>query len=235
MIRKNFDKLLDNYVSDKNLLPYYFNISICLFTFLISLVSFISLYFLLYFNSLNGFDEQVAKVFVSLRSPLGTKIMSFISKGGDAIGYVIIIALMSLILLFKKNCKLIFQGILILIVASGLNTLLKGIVARPRPFEGQLIYASFYSFPSGHAMSAMVFYGFLIHVVFSLEIKPFLKYLFTSIFILISLVIGLSRIYLGVHYASDILGGYFAGLIWLMFCLIVIYYLKIRSLIAKNA
>ncbi|WP_169303344.1 phosphatase PAP2 family protein [Pedobacter cryophilus] len=156
--------------------------------------------------------------------------MKFISEAGDALGYLFIVFLTTMILFFKKVWKLALQGVLILILASGLNILLKGFVARPRPFEDSLVYASFYSFPSGHAMSAMVFYGFLIHIVFSLEIKPFLKYLFTLIFVFISFIIGLSRIYLGVHYASDILGGYFAGLIWLMFCLMVIYSLKIRTI-----
>ena len=230
MIKKSFDKLLDKYVSDEELKPYYYKISISLLTFFVSLLSFISLYLLLYFNFLNEFDEQVSSAFVPLRSPFGTKIMKFVSEVGDTFGYLFIIILTSMILFFKKVWKLAIQGILILIIASGLNILLKGLVARPRPFDDPLVYASFYSFPSGHAMSAMVFYGFLIHIVFSLEIKSWLKYVFTLIFVCFSFVIGLSRIYLGVHYASDILGGYFAGLIWLMFCLTIIYSLKIRAL-----
>ena len=235
MIKKSFNKLLNKYVSDEELKPYYFKISISILTFIISLVLFVGLYFLLYLNLLGEFDQQVSNFFITVRTPLITKLMHIISKSSDVFGYLFLVVLMSMILFLKKDSKLALQGTLILILAAGLNILLKGAIARPRPFENPLAYASFYSFPSGHAMSAIVFYGFLIHIIFSLDIKPVLKYLFTLIFIFISFVIGLSRIYLGVHYASDILGGYFAGLIWLMLCLIIINSLKIRSISATKA
>ena len=98
-----------------------------------------------------------------------------------------------------------------------LNQLLKAIVQRPRPDGFRLAQASGFSFPSGHSMIAMAFFGLLIWFVWRYE-KDNVKRVFLIIALCaIIAMIGISRVYLGVHYASDVLAGFCLSTIWLVF------------------
>ncbi|WP_313791396.1 phosphatase PAP2 family protein [Lacinutrix neustonica] len=77
------------------------------------------------------------------------------------------------------------------------------------------------SYPSGHAMTAMAVYGFLIYLFYHFKINSFLKFAIITILAILILSIGISRIYLGVHFPSDIIGGFIAGFIWVVFCALV--------------
>jgi undecaprenyl-diphosphatase len=77
------------------------------------------------------------------------------------------------------------------------------------------------SYPSGHAMSAMAFYGFLIYLITRYKINVLLKAFLILLLAILILSIGISRIYLGVHFPSDIAGGFIAGFIWVIFCIVV--------------
>jgi len=97
------------------------------------------------------------------------------------------------------------------------NIVLKNFFSRPRPSVLWLVEETGFSFPSGHMMAATMFYGLCIYFLFLSHQKRFIKvigYLFFCSFILL---IGISRIYLGVHYASDILGGFLVSLCLLCF------------------
>ena len=125
--------------------------------------------------------------------------------------------LLALILFFTiKNKKV---GLLIsanLIIITILNQALKIIVQRPRPTEYRIINETGYSFPSGHSMVSMAFYGFLIYLIYK-NIKN--KYLKISLIVILSLLIvmiGISRIYLGVHYTSDVCAGFLVSLSYLI-------------------
>ena len=96
-----------------------------------------------------------------------------------------------------------------------LNVVLKTIVQRPRPEGFRLVEETGFSFPSGHSMVAMAFFGLIIWLVWRYEASPRRRLALTACFSLVILMIGISRIYLGVHYASDVLGGFCASLIWL--------------------
>ena len=97
-----------------------------------------------------------------------------------------------------------------------IDLVLKEIIQRPRPDGFRLIAETGYSFPSGHSMVAMVFYGLLIYMIWRYEENRGLKWLFCISFSLIVILIGVSRIYLGVHYASDVLAGFAVALAWLL-------------------
>lgn len=102
-----------------------------------------------------------------------------------------------------------------LVLVAGVNVLIKSLVQRPRPVGFRLAAETGFSFPSGHSMAAMAFYGLLIWLIWRYETDRSRRNLFTALFALIILMIGVSRIYLGVHYASDVLGGFCASIIWL--------------------
>jgi membrane-associated phospholipid phosphatase len=101
-----------------------------------------------------------------------------------------------------------------------LNQLLKQIFLRPRPvFDEPLLTATNYSFPSGHAMMSIIVYGLLAYFVLLDISHPLKRIAVLVLTIVLVLAIGFSRIYLGVHYFSDVVGGFAVGLIWLTICI----------------
>ena len=98
-----------------------------------------------------------------------------------------------------------------------LNTVLKEIVQRPRPDGFRLISETGYSFPSGHSMVSMAFFGLLIWMVWRYHRKDAMRVVWCVVFGLVIAMVGISRIYLGVHYASDVLAGFCVSLVWLIF------------------
>ncbi len=104
-----------------------------------------------------------------------------------------------------------------LLCVLALNQLLKAIVQRPRPDGFRLIAETGYSFPSGHSMISMAFFGLLAWMVWTYEKDRVLARIWCVLFSLVIVMVGVSRIYLGVHYASDVLGGFCVSLIWLGF------------------
>jgi undecaprenyl-diphosphatase len=103
---------------------------------------------------------------------------------------------------------------------------LKRLFHRKRPLIPLLEPASGLSFPSGHAMMSVTFYGLLIYIVsHTIKDQPLKRTLVFSLIVLIA-AIGFSRIYLRVHYASDVMAGYIIGLLWLLVALDVLYRLE---------
>ena len=96
-----------------------------------------------------------------------------------------------------------------------LNYALKEIVQRPRPEGFRLIAESGYSFPSGHSMIAMGFYGLLAWMAWTYERDPVVRRVSVLGFSTVVILVGISRIYLGVHYASDVIAGFCLSLAWL--------------------
>lgn len=104
-----------------------------------------------------------------------------------------------------------------LVCVVALNTVLKYLVQRPRPDGFRLISESGYSFPSGHSMVAMAFFGLLIWMVWRYHRRDVMRVVWCAAFGLVIVMVGVSRIYLGVHYASDVLAGFCVSLVWLVF------------------
>lgn len=102
---------------------------------------------------------------------------------------------------------------LVLVVA--LNQALKFAIQRPRPEGFALAVETGFSFPSGHSMAAMAFFGLLVWIVWSYRQDRLVRWSCVAAFSAIIVMIGLSRIYLGVHYASDVIGGFCVSLAWL--------------------
>jgi undecaprenyl-diphosphatase len=78
------------------------------------------------------------------------------------------------------------------------------------------------SFPSGHALMSVTFYGLLIYIVFKNVANKSLRWTLISLLLVLILTIGFSRIYLRVHYASDVIAGFCVGLLWLVICVAVL-------------
>ena len=120
------------------------------------------------------------------------------------------------------------RGLTVLVVELGsvlLLFLLKYYFRRVRPLHPVHEAASGYSFPSGHAMSALTFYGLIIYLFVAAIPNKALKLLLAVVLCLLILAIGLSRVYLRVHYASDVLGGFLFGGLWLASSLRILQYM----------
>ncbi len=152
-------------------------------------------------------------VVLNLRNQQLTALMKIVTNLASA---YVLIAIAVASILFIKN-KII--GISItsnLVIVTLLNQLLKRIIQRPRPEGYRLITENGYSFPSGHSMASMAFYGFIIYLIWKLVKNKKIKYLETGILGIFIFLIGFSRIYLGVHYASDVVGGFAISIAYLI-------------------
>lgn len=128
--------------------------------------------------------------------------------------FLIFIALLLMVLLKDKLMKWVIP---INLLASAFlnNVLLKLIFRRERPLD-MLVQEHGYSFPSGHSFVAVAFYGFLIYLIINSNWNKKIKVILSSILIGLILMIGISRIYLGVHYPTDVTAGFIGGVIYLI-------------------
>lgn len=160
-------------------------------------------------------DQTAYWFFVlKLRSAWLTPIMEGLSELANP---VVVLVMASLIAMFAPGkqpgrCVFINLGCIL-----ALNLILKNLVQRPRPEGFRLVLESGYSFPSGHSMFAMGFFGLLIWMVLTYEKDKRLRLIWSLGLTGVLIMVGLSRIYLGVHYASDVIAGFAVSLIWLIF------------------
>ncbi len=178
-----------------------------------SVFTFIELREGIFSKELLEFDNMIMNFFYFHRTALLTKIMIAISTLGFEIPIVagLFIFILTLIKKHKKEA-LIFA--LIVLLAPSLNGILKRIIQRPRPLFYPLVATSSYSFPSGHAIGSFVFYVTLSYFVYHFTKSKKLSAIAFAVSILLILLIGISRMYLGVHYPTDILAGWIGGLFW---------------------
>lgn len=171
----------------------------------ISVLMFITLIVIVFFSKNNIIDGIIFD-----RSKNAITIFSYLTRLGDWYTLIII----TLMLLILKNKKYFKYTSINLAVIALLNQLLKNVIKRPRPVIGDGKFSG-YSFPSGHAMVSMAFYGLLIYLIFSSNLNKKVKILLITCLSLIILLIGFSRIYLGAHYITDVLSGFTLSIFYL--------------------
>lgn len=142
-----------------------------------------------------------------------TPIAKGVTQLGGVIGLIVIATILSIAIKNKKTSLLIWAN---LGISALLNQILKYIIQRPRPTEFRIIDESGYSFPSGHSMVSTAFYGFLIYLIYIKVKNKYLKFGLITILSLLIILIGTSRIYLGVHYTSDVLAGFLISISYLI-------------------
>ena len=195
--------------------------------FLGSILLFLLLAFLVALKLTTHVDEAVSKLFIELRNPGLTMFFKQITDFGYVQVLVILIAV--ILIVFHK-----YRFAYILPIHVGIcvifNLLLKNLFLRPRPTFPHLVEETGFSFPSGHAMVTMTAYGYLIYVVYHYIKIPWLKYLLITVLSCLIILVGISRIFLGVHYLTDVLAGFSISIFYLM----VFTKLKIFSLESKK-
>lgn len=143
---------------------------------------------------------------------------SWITRLGDVLTLAVVGVVIGVILLAKRYWILLVGWIVTLAGGGLLNTLLKEIFQRARPELGQGL-ASGWSFPSGHAMGALMAYGMLAYVGMYLVPRQW-RGVVMGVCVSLVLLIGASRLFLGVHYFSDVVAGFVVGTSWLTLCII---------------
>ena len=156
-----------------------------------------------------GYDI-ISKLF---KFNVSTPIAKFITNFGGAI---FVISLTTILFFVIKDKKIGISIITNLGIVTILNQIIKFIMQRPRPTEFRIIEETGYSFPSGHSMVSLAFYGYLIYLIYKYINNKHLKRTLIIILSVLICIIGVSRIYLGVHYTSDVLGGFLISFAYLI-------------------
>lgn len=167
------------------------------------------------------FDHDLSRMIYSYRTPFMTQIALGITFLGGSIWLTIASVALMLFLILKKYYRAALIFIFTFSTGVLLNLLLKHIIARARPEIEPLLEEIFYSYPSGHSMNAFIFYALVAYLTYhiSRNLPVSLGVVFVSSILILS--IGISRIYLGVHYPSDVLAGFLGGTVWFLTVLVI--------------
>lgn len=178
----------------------------------ILLLLFLVVFMIFLFDKNLVFDNFIYKVVRILSSDFFDKYFIFVTKAGNTLT---IISVVLIFLIISRN----FYGV-VLTISSLLsvisNSVIKQIFKRIRPDNIKLISQGGYSFPSGHSMIAIAVYGYMLYLVFTKIKNKYLRIVLSLLLIILILSIGISRIYVGVHYPTDVICGYLLGIVELI-------------------
>jgi len=160
------------------------------------------------------YDQVISRIIYGLRTPLLTSIMLFITRLGA--GFTLeIMSILVILFAWKHHRKEALFFIIILVMGLAINTALKNTVRRPRPEIAPLVIETSYSYPSGHAMNSVVFYSAVAFFMYHFTRSKRWSTIFFGLSCGLIGLIGFSRVYLGVHYPSDVVAGWVIGGWWL--------------------
>lgn len=175
------------------------------------------------------FDEKVIVCVATHSTPMLVQVMQIITFFGSS--YFLLPAYIALIVFFlwKKEKAYAIDIAIIAVSSTAAMFLLKEIFKRHRPLlpVGKTLMS--YSFPSGHSVSSFIFCSVLAYLVWMSPIKKIWKYIIAFLLLLFAAVIGLSRIVLNVHYATDVIAGFCFGIVW-----VVMSFWLMRKIRTKN-
>jgi undecaprenyl-diphosphatase len=162
-------------------------------------------------NALVRSDESAATYFDECKraNPTLTGLLEKATNFGSMETLIAVAILVSLAVFRARDLSLGVIWLVVLVGGDYLNKALKDAFQRPRPPSAHKVD---WSFPSGHAMDSMIGYGMLIYLILVLVPRPGWRILPV---VLLILLIGFTRVYLGAHYPSDVVGGFAAGAVWI--------------------
>ncbi|MBC7535160.1 MAG: phosphatase PAP2 family protein [Ferruginibacter sp.] len=164
-----------------------------------------------------SFDEQVFSLINPYINSRNTRLMQFITFFGSHFFLLPAnIILAGIFLFIKKHRWYSLKIAAVSITSTAVMFLLKGLLQRQRPLVPVISNVHGYSFPSGHSFSSLVFFGMLGYIVFRTMKNKWIKWLLMLCCFGAALLVGFSRIYLKLHYTSDVIAGLCLGIIWLL-------------------
>lgn len=201
-------------------------LAVCLAT----LYGFIAITEALLEQQIAGFDNAVSSVIHAWRTPARTTVFSLLTELGDVVGYGVVLLSVAVYLYARRRTWVLsIQAAIVLLTTGAINIVIKNIIGRERPPGEHLVVVSAQSFPSGHSMSCIAFYGFLIYLGWHYFPHRWMKIANTIVLTALIAAIGTSRVYLGVHYPSDVAAGFVGGLFWLVVCILVFRTFRYRK------
>lgn len=178
----------------------------------ISFILFIILSILVTTNKTLLLDTQFHSFIIDIRS---NSLTNFFTLLTNFAGATFLLALAIILLIIMKNKKHALYIFLNLACSFFINEFFKNVFQRSRPIGINLIDETGLSYPSGHTMVGVAFYGFITYILCQKLTNQKHKNIIKSLFIILTLLIGFSRIYLGVHYLTDVIGGFLLAIIYL--------------------
>ena len=192
--------------------------AIVLSLFVIALTAFVYIARRIFVLKKTKLDDSVFALMDQLVSDRNTAIMQFFTFLGTHTFLIPAnLCLIAYFLFIKKHKWHSIKIPAIALSSMGLMFLLKNLFNRPRPEIPLIDSAKGLSFPSGHALMSVTFYGLLIYMTYKSVKNAWVKWSLIILLILLIMMIGMTRIYLRYHYASDVLAGYCIGFLWLVF------------------
>lgn len=161
-------------------------------------------------------DKEFTSLLFNIRSPWLSQLLFIITQLGEQEAVFIVGAVASGIFLYRKR---FVAFVVFWLVMSGMGLSIrygKTFISRARPADVAYYQVEHYSFPSGHATTALALYGLLAYMLFRHYSKSRYQYLILWFALGLILLVGFSRVYLGLHYLSDVLAGYLLGLLWML-------------------
>ncbi len=165
-------------------------------------------------------DRQLAEAVYRWRSPGLTAAMKLVTQLGAGHPMAAAIAV-AVPLAWREHKRRLVTLVIVVLMGVTINLALKAIFQRARPAMTPLVGAAGYSFPSGHAMNATVFYSAIAFLAYRYSARRLAGLLVAGLSAAIVLAVGFSRVYLGVHYPADVLAGYAVGAWWLAAAMLI--------------
>jgi undecaprenyl-diphosphatase len=158
---------------------------------------------------------------------LGSNAMAAVSFLGAPTTLTIVAVAGSLLLLYRRRRSEAATLSIVVLGGNFLNFCLKHLIQRGRPvFDDPIFSLPTYSFPSGHAMASTVFYGLLSIYALAHARQRYAAYIAAAGAVFMVALVSFSRVYLGLHYLSDVMGGIAEGIAWLSFCVAALHYIR---------
>lgn len=186
---------------------------------------FISILLLVICQKTAFFDDAIYQGIQSFRTGFLDAFFIFITQLGNMTPIIIVVLVVAFLFHNRYSLFLMISAVDSILM----NVLVKHCIKRPRPDEIRLIEQGGYSFPSGHAMISVCVYGYLLYLAYTYIPNKILKYGVSILLLLVILCIGISRIYLGVHYATDVLAGYLLATIYVILLVEVTENMRFRG------
>jgi len=176
----------------------------------------------LFRNAMGVFDNIFIWLVRYFASPSVDKIMILITNVGFGVSYVVIVAISFFVLTYYRRWREITGLAICLTGGAALNFWLKYLFHRSRPDLLRVVQETGYSFPSGHVIASMCFYGMMAFLIMRTISSWRGRLTIMTLAVILIVAIGISRIYLGVHYPTDVMAGCAAGSMWLAFCISIL-------------
>ncbi len=222
-MENNIETKLGNSSPEKKAKWITLRLILALVLFLVTLTVFVTIADEIVLDHENNFDQTISGYIQSFVSPGMTKLMTSITFFGSSNflfpAYLVLIA----IYLIRKKNTLALDITMIGLSSTGILFLFKDIFRRHRPLDPLISNVSGFSFPSGHSFSSFTFFGLLIYIAWHSEIKKSWKIIISALLVCFATTIAFSRVYLRVHFPSDVVAGFCLSVVWLMLSFAILH------------